>query len=230
MSENLRTLIRNAEEFVRSRLFGCAGGHDWLHTCRVRNLALKIARNYSVNISALELSALFHDVGRTESDKNHAAISAKIAKNFLNNYRLSPEFVEIVIKSIEEHSSIEEPTYFEGKILQDADKLDGMGAIGLMRVAEHGAIKGMLEYDPRNPMGQGFSGDIFAWIDTNLKEVPNKRMRVNEFIVEELLGKEMQWINMLWTKEAKEIAKRRFDFMKSFIYELYLELVESDVL
>jgi uncharacterized protein len=229
----MRDIIKDAERFVcnfYSNVY--LPGHDWLHACRVRNLALLIAEDFNVNKMALELAALFHDTGRVENDENHAMISARIAKDFLEkfDFDLEEETVDIIIKSIEEHDGIDEPTYLEGKILQDADKLDGMGAIGLIRVAEAAVLKRMYEYDVENPFGIGFTGDLEDWIEKNLIEIPNKNMRVDEYIVEEIIGKEMQWINMLWTEKAKKIAVRRFKFMNTFLKELLKDLKESGVI
>ena len=228
----MKEVIREAEKYVRN-LFSKVyiPGHDWLHTCRVRNLALYIAEDYNVNKLALELATLFHDTGRIEDDnENHAKISARIAKDFLERFDVDIETFNIVIRSIEEHDGIVEPTYLEGKILQDADKLDGMGAVGLLRIVESAVLKRMYEYDEENPFGIGFNGDLESWIKENLGEVPNKRMRVNEYIVEEIIGKEMQWINMFWTEKAKRIAIRRFEFMKRFLKELLKDLEESGVI
>ncbi|WP_324735233.1 HD domain-containing protein [Thermococcus sp. SY098] len=227
----MRDIIKEAEEFVRNTFLNTySPGHDWLHTNRVRKLALTIAEDYNVNKLALELAALFHDIGRIENEKNHAKISAEIAKEFLKNFDIDADTVEIAIKSIEEHDRIDEPTYLEGKILQDADKLDGMGAIGLMRVVESAVLKHMSEYDEENPFGVGFNGDITSWIEKNLKLIPNNKMRTNKYIIEEIIGKELQWINMFWTEKAKKIALRRFEFMKRFIIELFQDLKESGVI
>ena len=227
----MKDIIREAEKYVYNLFSNIyLPGHDWLHTCRVKNLALLIAEDFNVNKLALELAALFHDTGRIEDDENHAKISARIAKDFLKSFNLEREVVDIVVRSVEEHDGIEEPTYLEGKILQDADKLDGMGAIGLIRVAESAVPKRMYEYDERNPFGMGFNGNLEDWISRNLSDVPNKNMRVDEYIIEEIIGKEMQWINMLWTEKAKRIALRRFEFMKKFLEELLKDLKESGVI
>jgi len=226
----MNDIVKKAEEFVRNQFSKVyLPGHDWLHTCRVRNLALAIAEDFDVDKRALELAALFHDVGRVESDEHHALASARIAKDFLSDFKLEEGFVDIVVKSIEEHDGISEPTYLEGKILQDADKLDGMGAIGLIRIAEAAASKRALEYDEKNPFGIGYGGNLNEWIGENLKQIPS-RLRVDEYIIEEIIGKEMQWINMLWTEKARKMAERRFNLMKTFLKELEMDLRESGVL
>jgi len=226
----MNEVVRKAEEFVYNQYLKVyLPGHDWLHTCRVRKLALFIAGDFDVNRQALELAALFHDVGRVEDDENHALISARIAKGFLSDFRLKEDFVDIVVRSIEEHDGINEPTYLEGKILQDADKLDGIGAVGLIRIAEAAVSKRAIEYDEKNPFGVGYDGNLNEWIKENIGQIPSG-LRVDEYIIEEIIGKEMQWINMLWTEKAKKMAERRFNFMKTFLKELEMDLMESGVL
>ena len=227
----MKEVFRRAEEFVLNQYSKVyLPGHDWLHTCRVRNLALFIAEDFDVDRHALELAALFHDVGRVEGDENHASASARIAKDFLSDFELEVDFVDIVVRSVGEHEGINEPTYLEGKILQDADKLDGMGAIGLIRIAKAAVSKRAIEYDEKNPFGIGYCGNLNEWIEENIGQMPNKNLRVDEYIIEEIIGKEMQWINMLWTEKARKMAERRFNLMKTFLKELEMDLGESGVL
>jgi len=223
--------LRAAEIFVRKYyLKAYVPGHDWMHACRVRNLALFVGEGYEINKQALEMAALFHDVGRVEDDNNHALASARVAMDFLKNFDFEDWFVDIVIKSIAEHERIHEPTYLEGKILQDADKLDGMGAIGMIRIVEAAVTsKQSIEYDDANPFGAGCT-DLEEWIDENIKEIPNKNLRVDSYIIEEIIGKEMQWINMMWTDRARRMAERRFNFMKIFLKELEKDLKEPGVI
>ncbi|MBE8539375.1 HD domain-containing protein [Geoglobus acetivorans] len=222
-------IIKKAEKFVRHVYSNkYIPGHDWLHTCRVRNLALTIADGCDINKEALEIAALFHDVGRVRSDKNHAIASAEIAMDFLKNFDLEVEFVDVVVKSIEEHERLYEPTYLEGKILQDADKLDGMGAIGIIRAAEASAFNSKLEYDTQNPFGVGCT-DLEEWIDENIRQIPNRNLRVDKYLIEEIIGRQMQWINMMWTEKARRMAQRRFDLMKTFLKELEKDLREAGV-
>jgi len=227
----MNKVVKNAEKFVRRYFlkFYCPG-HDWLHTQRVRNLVLFISKGFKINRPALEIAALFHDLGRAKSGPFHALISAKMVKDFLKALPIKRESINIIIKSVKEHEKMAEPTYLEGKILQDADKLDAMGAIGIIRNSEDASVKNVLEYDEENPFGKGYKKNLEKWIEKNIKEIPNKRLRINKFLIEEIIGKEMQWVNIMWTKKGKEMAKKRFNFMKNFLEELKNNLKEADVL
>jgi len=227
----MNKIIEKAEKFVKNYFLKFSNpGHDWLHTSRVRNLALSIGKDFKINQSVLEIAALFHDVGYIENKKFHAPASARTAKDFLKDFNLEKGFIDIITKSIIEHENIDEPTYLEGKILQDADKLDGMGAIGIIRITGGSSFKHSPEYDKENPFGRGYKGNLEKWIKKNVKEAPKKKLRTDEYLIENIIGREMQWINMMWTEKGSKMAKNRFDFMKSFLIEFENNLKEASIL
>lgn len=116
--------------------------HGFSHVERVFNLCLELGKKLSANLLVLKIAALLHDIGRTyknraSSNKNHAELSAEIAVEFLrrNDFKLSQNDMENILHSIRSHSFSNNvvPQTLEATILSDADKLDGLGAIGLYR-------------------------------------------------------------------------------------------------
>ncbi len=125
--------------------------HGYPHVERVRRLALRIASNYpEADREVIELSALLHDIARNGGRNNakkafdHALASARVAEVILKALGLPKEKVEAVVHAIEAHSfsAGREPKSLEAKILSDADKLDALGAVGVVRVFMYSAIIG----------------------------------------------------------------------------------------
>lgn len=117
-----------------------SGCHGWKHTERVRELVLKIGKEEGADLEVLELAALLHDIARKQERECHAKEGAEKAREILEGYEKKDE----VVHCIEAHrfSKGKEPETLEAKVLQDADKLDSMGAVGIARCfmyqAEHG--------------------------------------------------------------------------------------------
>ncbi|RLE77211.1 MAG: phosphohydrolase [Thermoprotei archaeon] len=133
-------VISRVLDFVREKL-GSDPAHGLEHTLRVYGLALRIAaecaeRGVRVNLFALRLAALLHDIGRACGEaEHHALASARIARQLLAELGVSGEVIDRVCEAIVGHSFSlgREPSSVEGKILSDADKLDAMGAVGVAR-------------------------------------------------------------------------------------------------
>ena len=134
-------------EFVRERLSG-EGGHDYEHTLRVYSLCMKLAElEGGVDIQVLKAASLLHDVARPLEHKlgvSHATKSAEIAKEILEGTDFPGGKIEKVCRVIRSHRFTEgvEPQDLEGKILQDADRLDAIGAIGIARAFMFGGKTG----------------------------------------------------------------------------------------
>ena len=134
--------------------------HGFKHVERVLNLCVEIGAVLNANLPVIRIAALLHDVGRylkkDDEVKNHAEISAEIAKNFIikNNFNIATEDVENILHCIRAHSFSNdlEPKTLEAKVLSDADKLDALGAIGLYRTIiysfklKNGGIEKVIEH------------------------------------------------------------------------------------
>jgi uncharacterized protein len=113
--------------------------HDFDHVLRVYNIALKLAKNQKVNLEVIKIAVLLHDIGMGKEIKNsfcdHAIESAKLAKPFLIKLGLKTKKIQHILDCIESHRYRNEqcPQTLESKIVHDADKIDGIGAVGIAR-------------------------------------------------------------------------------------------------
>ncbi len=203
--EEKRTIIRCAE-LLREAL-GRANivfipGHDVEHMFRVMELSIILQRKYGGDFSKVVLSALFHDILRTE--KNHAEKSAKFTEEFLRDteFRSVAKDIATIIRE-HSYSSIRRGSSLESMILQDADRLDALGAIGIARVFSYGAHLGRELYDPVDPSKGG-----------SLEHFYRKILRLPETMNTEL---------------AKRIAMKRLDVIKEFIEKILEEIQLRDI-
>ncbi len=142
-----KNVVKDIEDLVRDTL-GNDPVHGFPHVERVMKLAFKIAEEYrgKYDPTVLKLAILLHDVGRIEEQdlhKHHAILSAEMARKILEQYGFSKEIIEKVRDAILAHSYTlgYKPKTVEGMILSDADKLDALGAVGIMRVFMESAYR-----------------------------------------------------------------------------------------
>ncbi len=186
-----------------------APAHDYKHVFRVSKLAKQIAEAEGYDVHEAEVAGLLHDLGRTVKDlgeETHAHAGAPMAKELLKDYpNLSEEAKARIVESIYVHS---DPTT-TGKlnnIVQDADKLDGMGAIGIERA-----------YLTHPTKPDYFGNEIF----------PETADYFNIQTMHEGIIMVYSWYDMLYTEKAKELGKPRHEFMRQFIEELKREVHEA---
>ena len=201
-------IVRDVERFVkkvfeRSKM----SSHDYLHVLRVRKLAVEIGKKEGADIEVLELASLLHDIALALGKEKsiHAKESARIAKNILKG-RISEEKLNKVIDAIENHSYSKGtvPRSLEGKILQDADRLDAVGAIGICRAIAYGTLKNRILYDENDPFAEK-------------RKLNEEKYTIDHFFTK-LLKIDMN------TETAKREAERRINFMKKFLEELKKEI------
>lgn len=181
-------------------------GHDIDHALRVGNYAKLIARNEGYSSDEAELAGLLHDLGRTVVDesKGHAQASVPLAKKLLDDYTdLSENKKEEILHAISVHSD-KETTGKLANILQDADKIDGLGAIGVLRAFIPKYY--LPEYDEQS----------FLLTEETTSDHPRT-------LYEQLLFQQ-RWMNMLYTDTAKSIAREKYDYMKNYTEKLKSEL------
>lgn len=183
-------------------------GHDLKHTLRVAGLIKKIALSEKYDAEEAVAAALVHDIGRTcqESEEFHAEAGLKIAREILNKYtNLSKEAIERVVDAVSQHSNMSSSGKL-ANILQDADKLDGMGAIGVVRAF---VSKSQIpDYDA----------------DLKINDFNDGR-KVKSLVAQ--LRLQMEWYEMLYTEYAKKLARRRLSYMEGFLRELESDIVET---
>jgi uncharacterized protein len=176
--------------------------HGWLHVDRVRRLAVRIARDEGVDPWLAALAALVHDVGRTAPGPGaeHGQRSAQLAEPLLAQLGLHAE-IDPVLYAVRWHNSVRSDTPLLC-VLRDADMLDGLGAIGLVRAL---MSKHMLPpYDP---------GVVF---DRQLHWPPE--------LVADQICFQMTWIERMNTETGHRLARRRVEFMRTFAAELQREV------
>jgi len=204
-------LVEKTREFVSYFLEGEPSSHDMGHINRVEALCLEIQKEEGGNPLILRLAALLHDVGvvkEHEEGGDHALYSAEIASEFLGKAGLGKELIEAVAGCILTHrfSAGKNPDTLEARILQDADRLDALGAVGIFRsIFSMGALR-MLKYATGIDKG---SSKSTVYIEDPIEGF-NEYIRYKPFTIPEKLN----------TNTSKRIAEERLKIMRLFLEEL----------
>ena len=200
--------------FVKEKLEGAEAGHDWFHIERVWKLSKKIAEKEGGNLEVIELSALLHDVADPKFHNGDETLALKISKDFLEEIHVEGELIEqvlFVIKNISFKNRAEAPENppLELQIVQDADRLDAIGAIGIARTFNFGGFKNNLMYHPEIKPNLGMNKEEYK---------KSNGTTINHFYEKLLLLKDL-----MNTETAKKIASERHNFMLQFLDEFYKE-------
>ena len=151
---NKEQIILNTIDFVKETLEGAEGGHDWFHIERVYKNALLISENEKVDRFTVQLGALLHDIADAKFYNGDESIGPKKAREFLKKQYVDEDIIihiENIILFISYKSSLETSKKFtspELDVIQDADRLDAIGAIGIARCFNYGGFKNRSLYDP----------------------------------------------------------------------------------
>ena len=200
--------------FVKEKLEGAEAGHDWFHIERVWKLSKKIAEKEGGNLEVIELSALLHDIADPKFHNGDETLALKISKDFLEEIHVEGELIEqvlFVIKNISFKNRAEAPENhpLELQIVQDADRLDAIGAIGIARTFNFGGFKNNLMYHPEIKPNLGMNKEEYK---------KSNGTTINHFYEKLLLLKDL-----MNTETAKKIASERHGFMLQFLDEFYKE-------
>lgn len=209
-------IIENTIAFVKEELKNAEGGHDWFHIERVYKNAILISKEEKVDILIVSLAALLHDIADPKFYNGDEKIGPKKANRFLMDQKTSKEIRIHVVKIIENMSfknSFESNknnfTSKELKVVQDADRLDAIGAIGIARCFNYGGFKNRALYNP----------EIAPNLNMTKEEYKNsKAPTINHFYEKLLLLKDK-----MNTDSGKKIAENRHQFMESFLKQFYEE-------
>lgn len=208
-------LIEKTKAFVRHTLQNAEGGHDWFHTLRVYNNAILISKNEVVDPLTVALGALLHDIADSKFHDGDESIGPKMAREFLFEQNVDSSVIEHVV-SIIEHVSFKnalEPTQgFNSKelhVIQDADRLDALGAIGIARCFNYGGFKNRVLFDPSIKPNLNMTKDEYKKSDAPT---------INHFYEKLLLLK-----NLMNTKTGRRLAEQRHAFMENFLSQFYAE-------
>ena len=211
---NKNKIINQTITFVKKELENSEGGHDWFHIERVYKNALLISKTENVNLFVVSLGALLHDIADAKFHKGDETVGPKKARDFLVSKGVLDEVICQVIAIIENISfkgGNQKQTFFsdELNVVQDADRLDAMGAIGIARCFNYGGFKNRKLYDPD--------------VKPNLKMTPKEYKystapTINHFYEKLLLLKDK-----MNTDTGKKIAQKRHYFMEQFLKQFYGE-------
>lgn len=213
MTNNI--IIPNTINFVKNELIGAEGGHDWFHIERVYKNAKLIAKNELVNILVVELAALLHDIADSKFHDGDESIGPKKAQDFLIAQNVDTVTVTHVINIIANMSfskNLDNTVKFnslELQVVQDADRLDAIGAIGIARAFNYGGFKNRSIYNPDIKPVLNLTKEAYKKSDA-----PS----INHFYEKLLLLKDK--IN---TATGKKIANQRHLFMELYLTQFYDE-------
>ena len=207
-------LIAHTIRFVKEQLKNAEGGHDWFHIERVYKNALLIAEGEDCDITVVKLGALLHDIADSKFHNGDESVGPKKARTFLEAQNVTEETIIHVIAIIENISfkggNFEQQ--FRSKeleIVQDADRLDAIGAIGIARTFNYGGFKNRALYDPKIAPNLSMTKEEYKKSDAPT---------INHFYEKLLLLKDK-----MNTETGKKIAKKRHDFMVHFLAQFYAE-------
>lgn len=186
--------------------------HDWAHVGRVAATAKKLCENENVNLECVLAGVYCHDLVNLPKDhpdrKNASTLAAKEAEPLLRKCEFSDEEIAIIQKAIIEHSFSKglKPSCLEAAIVQDSDRLDALGAIGILRCTAVNTQMKAAFYDPFDPMAES-------------RELDDKRFMIDHYFVK--LFKLPELMN---TDGARRLAETRVTYMKNFLNELMSEI------
>ena len=208
-------LIEATKTFVKNTLENAEGGHDRFHTLRVYNNAILISKHEDVDLLVVELGALLHDIADSKFHEGDEMIGPKLAREFLFKHNLDSlviEHVVNIIKHISFKNSLDKNLSFTSKeleVIQDADRLDAIGAIGIARCFNYGGFKNRPLYDPTVVPNLNMSKEEYK---------ASNSPTINHFYEKLLLLKDT-----MNTKTGKKIAENRHQFMELYLKQFYDE-------
>ena len=207
-------IISKTIAFVKERLLNAEGGHDWFHTHRVLKNAQLIAKTENVDMIVVSLGALLHDIADSKFYNGDEGIGPKISREFLFKNNVDSTIIENVIRIIEnisfkggkENQKFRSP---ELDVIQDADRLDAIGAIGIARCFNYGGFKNRKIYDLE--------------IKPNLKMTKEEYKSSSAPTINHFYEKLLLLKDRMNTKTGRQIAEKRHQYMERFLKQFYAE-------
>ena len=211
---NQQEIVEKTIEFVKTELDGAEGGHDWWHMQRVWKTARHIAASEDVDMFTVEIGALLHDIADAKFHGGDEEIGPRKAREFLESLSVDAdvvEHVENIIRHISYRKSLDGQTFQspELAVVQDADRLDAIGAIGVARTFNYGGSKGREIYNP------GLKPEL---VMTKDQYKSSNAPTINHFYEKLLLLKDK-----MNTATGKRMAEQRHEFMEQYLAQFYDE-------
>jgi uncharacterized protein len=214
LSTAQQSILSKTKEFVKFQLADAEGGHDWWHIYRVWKLSKKIATTEDVDLFVVELAALLHDIADPKFHNGDEEIGPRLARNFLKLQNIDATIIDHVINIIKNMSfknSLSKVLFSspEMSVVQDADRLDAIGAIGIARAFNYGGFKNRPLYNPEIKPELNMGKEKYK-----LGLSPT----INHFYEKLLLLKDK-----MNTVSGRQMAEERHVFMESFLERFYSE-------
>jgi uncharacterized protein len=211
---NKQKIIKKVKEYVKKKLYGEVTGHGWWHTYRVWKMSKNIAEKEGGDLFIIELAALLHDIADWKFHNGDIKANSKKTRNLLKDLGVDDKNIKHVCHIVDNVSFKGDKVQNkiktkEGMIVQDADRLDAIGAIGIARTFSYGGFSGREIYNP----------NVKPISHKSFKEYKNsKTTSINHFYEKILLLKDR-----LNTKTAKKIAQRRHKFLENYLKQFMKE-------
>lgn len=210
-------IIEETVAFVKETLQGAEGGHDWFHIQRVFNNTILIAKDEKVDVLTVSLAALLHDIADAKFHNGDETVGPKMATAFLSSLgvkKKTMQHVEKIIENISYKNSLDKKgsksfTSKELEVVQDADRLDALGAIGIARAFNYGGFKNRELYNPDIPPKLNLTKEEYK---------KSNAPTINHFYEKLLLLKDK-----MNTKTGKKLAEKRHQFLLDYLEQFYAE-------
>ncbi len=208
------SLIQTTIEFVKETLKNAEGGHDWWHIYRVWKTAKNIAKEENANDLVIQLGALLHDIADSKFHRGDETKGPAMARSFLEQHNVEEKTITEVINIIENISfkggfNADKEISLELQVVQDADRLDAIGAIGIARAFNYGGYKNRTLYDPAiKPVIYSSKEDYKKSTATTINHFYEKLLQLKE---------------KMNTDAGKKLAFKRHQFMQMYLEQFYGE-------
>lgn len=215
LSDSEKLVLSQTADFVKKTLSGEGSGHDWWHIDRVWQNSLHLAQNEGGDLFVIQLAAQLHDIADWKFHGGDQNAGANKSREYLENIKVESSVIDHVCYIIKNLSfkgaktKVEKMSTIEGMIVQDADRLDGIGAIGIGRTFAYGGYAKREMYNPEIK---------FELHETAENYIKSQGTSVNHFYEKLLLLKDL-----MNTQTAKKIAQKRHDFMENYLKQFFIE-------
>lgn len=207
-------ILDKTRDYIKLELSGDGSGHDWWHIVRVTKTAMQIGIKEGADLFIVELGAMLHDLGDFKFHDGDDTVGPRMVTEWLQKMNLDSDTIKKVVDIVKEisykGSEVETPmSTLEGEIVQDADRLDAIGAIGIARTFAYGGSKNREMHNP----------DIEPENHNNFEDYKNsKAPTINHFYEKLLLLKDR-----MNTNTASKMAYKRHEYMKDYLNQFYKE-------
>lgn len=213
-------IINKTKEYVKGKLYGEGTGHDWWHILRVYNISMYIGKKENADMFVVELTALLHDIADWKFNEGSSEVGLKLSRDWLTSLGVDDTIINKITNiigtmSFKGGTTNSKQETIEGKVVQDADRLDAIGAIGIARAFAYGGYKERELYNP----------NIKPQKHTDFEQYKkNIGTTINHFYEKLLLLKDL-----MNTESGRSIARERHKFMEEYLKHFFCEWECTDV-